>query len=378
VRSAYAPLLTQNFDLYLAFMLRADELLRPGGILAMVVPSTFLFNDSGRPVRKYLLEGYDVSTLRVYPRGSIVEVDCIVPVSFVLRKRAPGSRPHASTRIVYEPSRAAVAPAPSAGIACDAASYWQTIAGVPFHPSVRPDIQRLLRHLDGFPRLRDFGAVMPGARLSTGNPCPPEAAFSGYQARDLRPYHACERGSRKYTNECRFDRAPKACDICRRKVLFQDFRSTSQPQRLVAATSETGTYPVSTAAMFVPDEPELTDFWTAILNSAIANAWYKLRDISRAVKLELVRDVPVPFRDDCVSTVISMSRHCAGLRRQLHRLERRCIVAEEHLVLAPNHPGLFSRISKAQQAVDDILFDLYRVSRKQRGLILAFSTARVF
>jgi N-6 DNA Methylase len=137
VRSAYPSLLTQNFDLYLAFMLRADELLRPGGFLAMVVPSTFLFNNSGRQVRRYLLEHYDVLTLRIYPRGSIVEVSCIVPVSFVLRKRVQGSKRHVSTQIIYESSRVDGSPGPSAGTACDAASYWQSLAGVPFHPWVR-------------------------------------------------------------------------------------------------------------------------------------------------------------------------------------------------------------------------------------------------
>lgn len=377
VRLAYSPLLAQNFDLYLAFMIRADQLLRSGGILSMVVPSTFLFNDSGRRVRGYLLEHYDVLSLRTYPRGSIVEVSCIVPVSFVLRKRAERSRAHTSTRIICEPSKVDGGARRSTGIACDAASYWKSIAGVPFHPSVRPDLQRVLRHLDGFPRLRDFGRVMPGGRLSTGNARAAEGPFIGYQARDLRPFHACERGSTAYTDECRFDRAPKVRDIGLRKVLFQDFRSTAQPRRLIAATGEPGTYAVSTAAMFVPSEPELADFWTAILNSSIANVWYKQRDISRAVKLELVRDLPVPVCDECVPTVISMSRYCADLRRQLHHLERRCIVSEEHLVLAPTHPELFWKMSEAQQMVDEILFDLYRVSKTQRSPIRAFSAARV-
>ena len=60
IKDAFTPLLTHNFDLYLAFILRAGQYVKPGGTLAFVIPSTLLFNDSAQSTREYILEHFDV------------------------------------------------------------------------------------------------------------------------------------------------------------------------------------------------------------------------------------------------------------------------------------------------------------------------------
>src|SRR5260370_33542428 len=73
--------------MYLAFMLRAHALLRPGGYLAYVVPSGFLFNCTAAPIRRLLLEQYEILSLTTYPQRSFIEVPCIIPISFLARKK---------------------------------------------------------------------------------------------------------------------------------------------------------------------------------------------------------------------------------------------------------------------------------------------------
>jgi hypothetical protein len=377
VRAAYRPLLSDNFDLYLAFMLRADSLLRPGGLLGMVVPSPFLFNDSGRAVRKYLLDRYDVLCLRIYPRRSFVEVPCIVPVSLLLSKRMASTSPRRDTLIAYDPTERGGAERPRTSIVCDARTYWQGLPGQPFHPWVRPD-SRDLRHVETQQRLGDFGVVMDGAGLRGEDGVSAETGFKGFQARDIRPFHACENASLTYTNQRRFGRPPRSRDIHCRKVLFQNFRFITHSRRLVAAAGEPGSYGVSTASMFFPSDPGLTDYWTAILNSAVANGWFKLRDVSRRIKIDLVREIPVPMASEAVPAVTALSRECADLRLDLHRTIEKCTLTEEDRILQARCPVLFSRIRQAEATLDDLLFDLYKVPSRQRKTLLDLSTARVF
>jgi hypothetical protein len=130
--------------------------------------------------------------------------------------------------------------------------------------------------------------------------------------------------------------------------------------------------------MFFPSDPGLTDYWTAILNSAVANGWFKLRDVSRRIKIDLVREIPVPMASEAVPAVTALSRECADLRLDLHRTIEKCTLTEEDRILQARCPVLFSRIRQAEATLDDLLFDLYKVPSRQRKTLLDLSTARVF
>src|SRR5262249_36019323 len=152
------------------------------------------------------------------------------------------------------------------------------------------------------------GAAMDGAGLQRRTGVPAEAQFTGYQARDLRPFHACESRSLKYHGQRCFQAAPKSRYIGRQKVLFQNFRFVTHSRRLIAAAAGPGTYAVSTASMFIPDRPDLTDYWAAMLNSAVANTWFKMRDVSRTIKIDLVRQIPVPIPEQTIEAVTGLAR----------------------------------------------------------------------
>src|SRR5260370_27102945 len=81
-------------------MLRAHELVEPGGFISMVVPSAFLFNMTASEVRQLLLDAYDVLALRIYPQRSLIEVPCVIPVSFLVRRRGERRGAIAQTNIV--------------------------------------------------------------------------------------------------------------------------------------------------------------------------------------------------------------------------------------------------------------------------------------
>jgi len=377
VRDVYGSLLSANFDLYLAFLLRADCLVRPGGVIAMTVPSTFLFNDSAQEVRKYLLGNYDVVCLRVHPRRSFVEVPCIIPVSFVLSKRTEAAAPSRRSLIAYDTGSTGGAERPRTATVCDARSYWQALPGQPFHPWVRPSSLALLGHIEKFPRLADFGTAMDGAGLQGGTGVPPEAPFTGYQARDLRPFHACESGSLKYHGQRCFRAAPKSRDIQRKKVLFQNFRFVTHSRRLIAAAASPGTYAVSTASMFFPDLSDLTDYWAAIFNSAVANTWFKMRDVSRTIKIDLVRQIPVPIPQQ-TDAVTELSRLCSDLRAELHVSIIHCTTVERQRVVHKTLAGLLSKIERTENAIESQVIELYEIPRAKRRELLELSLARVF
>jgi hypothetical protein len=101
IRAHFGPTLNGRFDVYLAFMLRAHEWLAPGGYLSLVVPNAFLFNVNAAPVRRLLLVHYDLLSLHLYPQRSFVELPCVIPISFLARKRPRRARQRPATVIVY-------------------------------------------------------------------------------------------------------------------------------------------------------------------------------------------------------------------------------------------------------------------------------------
>jgi SAM-dependent methyltransferase len=261
LRERHGPLLRGHDERYLAFILRAHELLRPGGYLCYVIPSGFLFNANAVPIRKLLLEQYDILGLSIYPQRSFVEVPCIIPVSFIARKRSPSSTARPLTRIEHHRNRLGGPDRPRGANTVAATNVWRRLPGYVIHPLARGNCEFLLADFGG-QRLEDFGKLYLGPRLVRIDGHAPPSAFRAIQARDIRPFHSCLRNARLcQPNEPRFKIAPKARLILADKVVFQELRYMTQRQRLVAAVAGAGSYPVSTASMFVPETQDATHFF---------------------------------------------------------------------------------------------------------------------
>lgn len=379
LRERRRNLLRGHDELYLAFLLRADELLRPGGYLSYLLPSGFLSNWNAEPFRRYLLDHYDILSLRIYPQRSFVELPALVPVSFVARKRGSGCLPPTGTRITYQVAGLGGPMRPKGSVSVPAAQLWKKLPGCVFHPLARPDCAFLL---SGWPRARtlgQFGRLCLGLRLAKHERRSATRSFRGIRAADIRPFHACLRSARVYgPHRLPFFSQPIEPFIRREKVVFQELRYMTLEQRLVAAVAPSGTYPVSTASMFVPAVAGNVDFFMALMNSALINAWYKLRDIGHSIKLSHLRALPVPYDPAAWARIGALARKCRALRRILHEHLANCSPRSEDALVSRRYPVVHRGLQECRREIDALVFDLYKVRRAQQDVALRLATARVF
>jgi tRNA1(Val) A37 N6-methylase TrmN6 len=375
VRGLFQPELRGNFDLYLAFILRAHELVRPGGFLSFVIPSTFLFNQNAGDVRRLLLKDYDILSLHVYPQGSFIEVPCLIPISFLARKRA-SVKSRSTTLISYHPTELGGAQRPRYSERVAVAAVWRQLPGHVFHPLIRKNCVFLLG-IRGQRTLKEFGEVGCGARLSSLEAINPGLPFLGIHARHIRAFHACARAALKYgRGDAVFSRPPSAEVIAAPKVVFQDLRYMTHGTRLVAATAGAGMAPVSTASMFRPKDAQFLHFYAALLNSALVNAWYKVRDVNRSIKLFHIRELPIVYEKRAWDRIGAMALDCSTIWERSHEHPHDGLAAEERFV--HGSPGGCSEWSHLRSQIDSEIFDLYDVSASQRNIVFRLVNARAF
>ena len=380
IRERFSPFLVGRFDLYLAFILRAHELVQPGGFISMVVPSAFLFNMNAARVRQLLLDAYDVLALRIYPQRTFIEVPCVIPVAFLMRKRAEPSRAQTAvrTKIAYHAGPLGGLARPRDERRVRLAATWRKLDGCVFNPAVRGESLFLLDSL-AETMLGDFGVLAAGGRLGRSAPKDAPFTFRGIHGRAIRPFHVCARRVTVYRRgETRFHRPLNRELLNARKVVFQDLRYMTHADRLVAAVAGPGDYPVSTAAMFVPRDGEFTEFFEALLNSAFANAWYKLRDVNRSIKLSHLHRLPVINDRDAWRRIGALSVRCRAIRSYYHRNLGWCMPRSEKEVLPARFSEQHGRLLEYQRQIDDEIARLFCLSTRQRRVIAELSAKRVF
>lgn len=378
LRKKFWPLLRGHFDIYLAFMLRAHALLRPGGYLTYVVPSGFLFNCTAAPIRRLLLEQYEILSLTTYPQRSFIEVPCIIPISFLARKKERQSERVLFTKIRNEHTGLGGPNRPRGCTTVRVADIWKRLPDCGMNPLVRMGTGFLASGLRGVP-LGSLGKVSSGGRLVRSGGYATASAFKAVHACDLRPYHACLRRGRLYRQkDTVFDRAPDQQVIAAEKVVFQELRYTTHGQRLVAAVAGAGTYPVSTAGFFLPADSEHTLFFAALLNSALANAWYKFRDLNRAIKISYLRQLPVPENVEKWRLISRLTRHCIRFRTFFHDRLTSCTRREESKRLAMLFPRQWNRLVFCQRQIDLQVLELYQIPKTKYASVFSLAISRVF
>ena len=375
IRGHFQPALRGKFDLYLAFILRAHDLVRPGGFLSFVVPSTFLFNQNASEVRRLLLDSYDILSLNIYPQRSFIEVPCLIPISFLARKRASVNS-ESTTLISYHQTELGGVRRPRHSEGVAVAALWRQLPGYVFHPLIRENCAFLL-NMTGPRTLKDFGDVGCGARLSRLEAIKPKRSFWGIHARHIRPFHACSRTALRYRRgDGVFSRPPSPELIAASKVVFQDLRYMTHGTRLVAAVAEAGMAPVSTASMFCPKDARQVHFYAALLNSTLVNGWYKLRDVNRSIKLFHIRELPIVYDEAVWSRVGKMAQECSLVWKKSHEHSHDDLAAEERFVTG--NPDICSEWNHLRSQIDREIFDLYGVSTSERQIVVRLVGARAF
>jgi hypothetical protein len=258
------------------------------------------------------------------------------------------------------------------------ASTWRRLDGCVFNPAGRPDATFLLEQL-AETTLGDFGVLASGGRLGRSSARRAPFDFRGIHARAIRPFHVCARRLTTYSRgDSRFHRPLYRALLDARKVVFQDMRYMTHAERLVAAVAGPGDYPVSTAAMFVPREQEFADFFEALLNSTFTNAWYKLRDVNRSIKLAHLQRLPVACDATAWRRIGSLSArcravcscrdHCSGLR----------VMRSDKASLRSESSARHERFVAYRRQIDDEILGLLRLTPAQRRVVSELSATRVF
>ena len=168
LRRLLHPFLSGNFDLSLAFILRAHELLKPHGLLSMVLPSGFLFNQNAEMVRSLLLDEYDILKLSIYPRRSFIEIPCLAPVSFLARKHPSARLRRSHTAICYIHDKIGHSKRKRASRMAAIAAIWTRLPGKVFHPLANGKVQ-FLADIETGSSLSGWGDLACGAMLRKRN-----------------------------------------------------------------------------------------------------------------------------------------------------------------------------------------------------------------
>lgn len=373
----FRPMLQARFDVYLAFILRADALLRPGGLLGLVVPSGFMYNQSARRVRAHLLDHYELLRLDVYRRRTFVELPSVAPIAIVLRKKRALHSSRRGTTIVLHSS--ALGPsAQDTRVRRSVCDEWRR------HPSsvfchVTEGGTAWAEHGKGRVLLADLGCFSSGARLSRVSRVSTPTAFIGFTASSLRPFHACENAAAHYKRgDAAFARCPPLEHLARPKVLFQTIRCISLPQRLVAAVAGRCHLACSTTAMFIPGDPAHAGFIAALMNSTVANTWYKINDFNRAIKISVLKNLPIPVNEELWSQIADIGSEFERLYSRIHSASAMCTARGNSAEMALRFQQVYQRIDALRRDLDALVFELYRVATAERAKLVALSCLKTF
>jgi SAM-dependent methyltransferase len=89
-------------DLALAFLLKAVQTLRPGGVVVSLLPSSLLWTESGAPFRDQLLEQADLVTIGKFEGFTYFSTSAVEPSFVVLRKGRQEPTPPTKVLIAEE------------------------------------------------------------------------------------------------------------------------------------------------------------------------------------------------------------------------------------------------------------------------------------
>lgn len=379
-RNLFKPSLNGQFDVYLAFMLRAHALLKPGGLISMVIPSGFLFNQNAANIRQLLVNDYDILRLRIYPRRTFTEVPCIIPVSFLARKRETlrASRRRVYTTISYDDGSLGGPNRPRLRRSLNAAAVWRKLPGNVFHPLASNELLFLAQPLI-CESLQSYGKLTGGAQFGRQTRIGSAKSFMGVNGKDLRPFHCCTRNSVYFeAGVPLFGRTPPLYCLDLHKVIFQKTRCMTLPVRLVAACAKPGIMATSAALMFIPTDPRHAHFFEGLLNSQFANAWFKLREVNRSISLSVLANLPVRCAEKKWGDAAEFSRKLAEMRDCIHEKANCCTVTREDRVLGDRFPKVWAQILELSSELNRVIFNIYGFSRAERIAIEQFSKARVF
>ena len=356
------------------FLSKYLDLLEPGGLLAVVLPETFLENSSCRAARRRLLGECEILELWHLPEG-IFPMSNVATVVVIAKKlgamRSSHSAPVRVERVgalSRERKQFLSGDRPRFSHVVPSATPWieepdGRVFSSPLERTVW-DVIRVPRRLREVASIRN--GIIPGK-----NPRATHFHYSnlgtGWRpwlngARDLEPYALKPKKAQyvRYPGNLQWPRpdlesvfmSPKA------KVLVNSARAPGNPWRLYAAIDDFGYFPSQNLHCLIPkDESISLEEIVAFLNSPVASAWVDSRNRKRWIGEVTLGDTPFPiFADRTRELIVSSVKEIIALKqREFSSPSRR-------------RAG-FDAIRRLSLSIDELVYDALGVSDEGRNML---------
>lgn len=289
-------------NLYTVFMKLAVHAVVPGGMMAWVVPTSFIGGYALAPVRRFLLETCHILRIDMVAERKGVFVDVTQDICVVLlrrRRRRPASTPvdvEIPMRMVQAESGQVLGSGMITAVSHTPGAAWML-------PWDRKD--------PGF-RLADYGVTLKAGYLvwnrerhrilpavTSPDPDPGEDLAHLIWACDVKPGSACRPGlGREMPTKVRFP-AGSSSVLRRPAVILQRTTNSRQARRLVAAAIapdvvRDGYCAENHTIVATPSDSKDVSFLAALLNSASVDRAYRRIAGGANISVKALRDLPLP------------------------------------------------------------------------------------
>lgn len=346
------------------------EWLQPNGLLGVVVPVTFLQNESGREVRERLLSNFDVMEVWHLPEGAIPGSSAGTTVILARKLHHLRSRSDTtSTRVEKFERRQSGQQRELSSMST--ASYLVSQDRWLSNPQSRMESSKFdhiwNRISTKYPAIHPnygelFNGVQPGkkARLTHFSeefvaPGWKPVLYGNPQGKVLEPFLIrWADQAKKYIkypssklqwprNSSHFERS--------KKVIMNATRNASSPWRFYAAVDTQRLVVTENFHYALPGETSVEELVT-VLNSMVANAWYSSHNYQRDINLTQLKSLPFPRFSEHQSNEISLL---------VQRIQR------ELQSFVPQQAS--EKVRQNVARLDSIVFDAYGLNSEEREQI---------
>ena len=314
-----------NFDLYKFFLERGIHVVRPGGLLGMIVSSTFLILKTFQRLRELMLGETEIQ--RLAPLGPGVFRRATVDTAvIVLRKGEPADEHEIAVQSPRTPAELLVAP-----VRLSRQSRYASNHGNVFDYRLTDAAGHFVdRLLAEFPALGEAFEI--GVGINTGfirselisntrldkryHPMVPGSGISRYGKVETQGWILYDK--QYVQSRGRLGRTlPPEHIFCSEKILVVRTRNLALPRRIVATLDRSGAYNLNRLSNIVSIDKGSLLGLLGILNSSLVNFLYSTRFWDYEIKPVYLRSTPIPGTEHSLMKELvegMLALHAQGLR----------------------------------------------------------------
>lgn len=337
------------------FLFKYLKMLRPGGLLGIILPETFLTNTDCTDIRKEILNNCEVYEIWQLP-ARMIPLSSMELCVLLLKKQKPRGYPVKIQRVVA--NKEEIERFKSFGIAT-----FTTILKKQDSWLLNKDFKMISTPLDViWEKLKQYETLANKVKIVVSgiqkHKAPSGAFCKSYKeglklwlqgSTYLSPY-TIHWGSQdeKYIDYSKIPRRRSKFEWVYQtvpKVLVNAKRARGSRWRITAAIDRVGYYPSESIHCIIPNDGVSCEEVAALLNSPVVNAWLDSYNISRTILIPVLESVPYP----------------AFTQQQIDRIRDlvTAIEREKHLGTQPE------KISTLIYELDGVIYDAYGLSEEE-------------